>query len=145
MRRRLVVLAAPLALAAVAAAPSFAASKPAPIKKTYTATAATPDPASNNLNDVCDNVLPGSVFTQAFKAPAAGTLVVELTKFTGDWDLAVRSGGKELGTSAEAQPVVSPQVEKVSIKLKKAAAVDLLTCNYLGGSTGSVTYTFTYA
>lgn len=138
MRSRLVLAALPVALLGVAAAPSLAVPKPKPkpITMTYSATAA---PGA-----VCDGTVPTALHSTAFKVPAAGSLKVTLDGFTGDWDLALTSGGRELASSAGLQPVDGDS-EQVVTKFRRASTVSIDACNFVGGPTATVTYVFTYA
>ncbi|HVF20553.1 MAG TPA: hypothetical protein VNA14_09950, partial [Mycobacteriales bacterium] len=94
---------------------------------------------------------PQSVHVESFKAPAAGTLKVEVTGFLGDWDLALNDGkAKRLaeGDNASVTPTsmsTGSIVEKLSYKVKKAGDLVIVVCNFAGGPTGSGKYTFTPA
>lgn len=139
MRSRLVLATVPVALLGVAVAPSLAApkAKPKPITMTYTATA----PVAGAPD--CDGLAPMSVHRQSVKIPAAGILKAELSGFAGDWDFYLRSGGSTVSSSAGGD--VGPGVsETVVFKPKKAMTLSIDSCNWAGGPTGSVTYTFTY-
>lgn len=133
-----------LAAASVAAPAALAAPKPKPITKTYTATAPVPDPT--NLvggYSVCAQNIPGSFHVEPLKVPGAGTLKIELKDYQIDWDLLLMDGkGKELAFSGSGG-LGEPEV--VSLKLKKPTAVQIVACNWVGGPTGVVTYTFTPA
>ncbi len=145
-------------VAAGAAAPASAATKkkPKPITKTHQATAAAPDP-TNHLNEVqpgysvCAQRVPQSFQTFTFKAPAIGKLNVKLTGFTGDWDvLILDSKGSEIGYggNGELNTPQDPTVgnENTTVKIKKAKTTySLVACNWAGGNTATLTYTFTYA
>ena len=135
--------------AATVAAPGALAAPPKPITKTYTATAPTPDPtnwagsAGVETYSVCAMNVPGSFHIEEFKVPAAGTLKVELSKFQGDWDSLLLDGkGNEL-TYGGASDVTGTEI--MQAKFKKADKVQIIACNWAGGPTGEVTYTFTYA
>lgn len=130
---------------ATAVAPVALAAPPKPITKTYPVTAPLPDPSNwaNQGYSVCAQNVPMSYQTEPFKVPAAGTLKVELSKYEGDWDLLIMDGkGKELGAGGSSDLGV-PEVAQV--KFKKATEVDIVACNWAGGPTGEVTYTFTFA
>ena len=135
--------------AATVAAPGALAAPPKPITKTYAVTAPTPDPtnwagdAGVDVYSVCAMNVPGSYQIEEFKVPGPGTLKVELSKFTGDWDeLLLDSKGNEL-TYGGASDVTG--VEVMQAKFKKADTVQIIACNWAGGPTGEVTYTFTHA
>jgi hypothetical protein len=134
---RLALVVLPLALLGVTAASSSAA--PKPMKGSYTATAPVPGGGVD-----CEGTVPGSLHSEEVKLPSAGTLKVELSEFQGDWDLHITSGGSELaaGTTGTIGGVEDAK-EIVSLKLKKAAVVSIGSCNWAGGATGAVAWTFT--
>lgn len=139
--------AAVTSLVAVAAAgtlaPAMAApAKPKPITKTYTATAPTPDPTPI-AGDVCTPALATARHSEPFKVPAAGRLKVDI-EFVGDWALAMRDSKK--GTRLAESDGASPETpESMDVKFKRATEVFIDACNFAGGPTATVTYTFTYA
>lgn len=117
--------------------------KPKPITKTYTATAPLPDPT--NLvggYSVCAQTVPMSFHIEEFKVPAAGTLKVELTDYQLDWDLLLMDGKDKEIASSGSGGLGEPEVAQ--IKFKKAGLVQIVACNWAGGPTGQVKYTFTY-
>lgn len=132
MRTRLVLAVAPLALVAVAALPSSAA--PKPLTGTYTAGAPVPGGAVD-----CDGTVPGSTHTESIKVPAAGRFTADLEGFTGDWDFFLKANGGLLSASTGSFDAVK---ETVSAKIKKAGAVQLVSCNWVGGPTGTVKWKF---
>jgi len=146
----------PLALVGVVALAALAtpagATTKKPISKTYTANAPAPDPsnyAQQSPYDVCAQAVPNSFDVHEFTAPALGKLKVELSGFTGDWDLLLTDkAGNEI-TSSGASDVGSPTTaatESLSAKIKKAKTTyRIVACNWAGGSTATVKYTFTYA
>jgi hypothetical protein len=142
MNRTATLSLAVLAAATVAAPAALAA--PKPITKTYEATAPMPDPTNYAQQgySVCAQNVPQSFHTETFKVPAAGSLKVELTGYQGDWDLLlVGDKGQELATGG-ATDLGTPEV--VQVKFKKATTVGIVACNWAGGPTGTVTYTFTF-
>jgi hypothetical protein len=138
----LVVLAA-----ATAAAPAAVAGPkptPKPITKTYTATAPLPDPTNvAGGYTVCAQNVPQSFHTEEFKVPAAGVLKVELTDYQVDWDLLLMDAKKKEIASSGSGGVGEPEVAQ--IKFKKPGVVSIVACNWSGGPTGTVKYTFTFA
>lgn len=139
-----------LLVAAAAATPADAAPRK-PITKTYEASAPTPDPSNyaGQGYSVCAMNVPNSFHIHKFKAPAAGKLKIELTGFTGDWDLLfLDSKGSELATGG-ASDLGTPQTpakESMTAKIKKKGATyEIVACNWAGGPTGTVKYTFTFA
>ena len=141
-------IAGALAAVAVAAQPALAAPRK-PIKETYTATAATPDPGNLVTNTLCDGVNPAATgeHLHDFAVPEAGTLEVVLTGNVGDWDLAVRNskGATMAGSGSGGYPPASGGAEKIKIKMKKAEKVTVVACNWAGGPTATVNLTFTFA
>jgi hypothetical protein len=150
----------PLVLAGTLVATGFAGSASAakkPITKTYTATAPAPDP-TNYLGtagaasySVCEQRVPQSYHVQSFTPPAVGKLKVQLSGFTGDWDLLLTNASNTELTYGGSSGVNTPQSptagdESVTIKIKKAKQkVNIIACNWAGSATGTVKYTFTYA
>ena len=153
MNRTLVLTVAAAAAVGTVAAPALAAPKKKPITKTYSATAPTPDP-TNWLNEVgaanysvCNQVVPQSWHEHQFKAPAAGSLKLELSGFYGDWDLLVMNSKKAevgAGGAGDVSTPAAPTKETATIKIKKAETFTIVACNWAGGPTGTVKYTFTY-
>ncbi|MBK5306370.1 MAG: hypothetical protein JJD92_06745 [Frankiaceae bacterium] len=134
-----------LAVVTVAGAmsPAVAGPKPAPIKKSYTATASNPSP-TNIADGVCFGRVPGSNHDTTFKAPFAGRLTVKMNGFQGDWDMALVQDGTNSAESAQAtEEDISRPEEVAGFKLKKGVEVIIRACNFSGGPTASVTYTFT--
>jgi hypothetical protein len=160
----------PVALSLVVAggslAPALAAkATPKPITESYVAQGTpvpaplvgppAPEDASSCINPALEGV---STTTKTITTTGAGTLVVGLTGFAGDWDITVRDGDGEIlgvgaGTTTGGEvPVVgggngslgTDNVEKLELKLKKAATLKIGVCNYLGGPTANAKYTFTY-
>lgn len=138
--------AAVTAVVAVAAAgtltPALAAPKPKPITKTYTVGPLTPDPTPI-AGDICDPATPTARHSEPFKVPAAGRLKVDID-FAGDWALAMRDSKKDtrLAESDGASPETD---ESMDVKFKKPTEVLIDACNFAGGPTATVTYTFTFA
>jgi hypothetical protein len=131
--------------------PAHAATKKKPITKTYTATAATPDPsneAGTNDYGVCAQNVPGSFDKRTFKAPAAGKLKVTVSGIIGDWDLLITNAeDSEVGNSGSGGygTPVAPSTEATSVKIKKKGTYHIIACNWAGGPTATVKYVFTYA
>ena len=145
---------APLALvlaAAVAAtaSPSFAAPapkskpKPKPIEQEVAFTDATPDLTGlrPDSDSHCNGLLPQEA-PYEFKAPAAGKLQVSISGFTGEWALELRD---EKGRVLAEQDVSIPELEKLTIKLRKPAVVSIRPCNLAGGPDGLISLVFSYS
>jgi hypothetical protein len=145
MNRTAALVVASLAVAAVAAPPAMAApKKKKPITKTYAVTAPAPDPTNYAMQgySVCAQNVPGSFDKQTFQVPAAGSLSVELSGFTGDWDLLLEDSDDSELASGGSSGVSN--VESVDVRFKKAQKVSIVACNWAGAPTASVTYTFTF-
>jgi hypothetical protein len=154
-----------LVVAAGALAPAVAKGTRAPITASYTAqgipvpSPVVGDPVPEDPNSCTNPDLEGvSTTTKTITTKGAGTLVVGLTGFAGDWDITVTDGDGELvgegeGTTTGGEVPVAgggngsigaDNVEKLEVKLKKAATLHIGVCNYLGGPTADAKYTFTY-
>ena len=151
MRTKPLVVVGVIAAVAVSTPATAATKKPKPITKTYTATAPLPDPSNYAQQgySVCAQNVPQSYHTTTFTAPAPGKLAVKMGGFTGDWDLLIMDGaGTELAAGGGSD-VGTPQAaatESATTKVKKKGAkYQIVACNWAGGSTATVTYTFTYA
>ena len=137
---------APIALlltAAVAATAPSAFAGPKPIKQEVAYTDATPDvtglhPASDAH---CNGFLPQEA-PHLFKAPAAGKLQVSISGFTGEWALELRD---DKGKVLAEEDVSSPELESLTIKLRKPAVVNIRPCNLVGSSQAKISLVFTYA
>jgi hypothetical protein len=154
MNRKLVFTVAAVAAVGTLAAPALGASKKKPITKTYSVLAPAPDPtnwasqAGVKTYSVCNQKVPQSYNRELFKAPEPGTLKVEVSGFTGDWDLLILNGkGTEAGTggSDAISTPNAPTKEVATVKIKKKDTYTIVACNWAGGPTGTVKYTFTYA
>ena len=148
MNRTAVLLVGALAVVGATAPSSGAAPKPKPkpkpITKTYTATAPVPDPTNvaGQGYTVCAMTLPQSFQKEAFRVPAAGTLVVTATEYGPDWDLLLLdSKDEEIGSAGSAEDF---QPETMSVRFKKAQDVTIVACNWAGTPTAKISYTFTY-
>jgi len=138
MRTRLVLATLPIALVGVVAATPGAAA-PKETSKSYTA-AASPDPTPN-AEGGCSRGIPGGEHIEPFKAPVAGKITVEMTAFSGDWDLCLfDKSGKLLGSSTG---FIEATKEVVSLKLKKPTEIEIVAQNLIGSPTAAVKYVFT--
>jgi uncharacterized membrane protein len=132
-----------VAVGAASAAPAVAAPKRT-VSKTYTATAPAPDPtaAGGGSYTVCAQTVPGSYQAETFKVPAAGSLTVEVTGYQGDWDALLMDSDKGELASSGSGGVGGPEV--MDVTFKKPQTVTIVACNFSGGPTANVKYTFTY-
>jgi hypothetical protein len=144
MRTR-TALAASLALVAAAGSlsPALAGKKPKPITKEYTATAPLMSP-TNAGQTVCAAAVPQSAYDEVFKAPFAGRLSAKQDGFVGDWDFAFQQDGANSAESAQAVTDDPQRPEEITgYKLKKGEEITIRSCNFSGGPTAHVKYTFT--
>ena len=144
MNRTAALLAATVAVAGITAPAALAApKKPKPITKSYSTVTPAPDPT--NYADgysVCAMVVPQSFHIEPFKVPAAGTLHVEVSGYTGDHDLLLLDGeGEEIAFGGSSG--VS-DTEVVDVKFKKPGKAQIVNCNWAGAPNANVTYKFTY-
>ncbi len=88
--------------------------------------------------------------SEPFTAPAAGVFSATITKFTGDWDMRLLDSDGEVvtegsGTDTPNTNTPGSGVESLEVKIKKPGSFTLQVCNFVGGPTATVTYTFTFA
>jgi hypothetical protein len=142
---------APIALAVlVAVGPAaHAAPKKKPLTKTYSLTLA-PAPDASTTTSCSSAALKEGVnmATEPIKVTGPGKLSVKITGFTGDWDMAVLSSSgfalTEGGGTSTPNTDTNPGEETLKYKSKKAQALSLRVCNFLGTPQVTVTYTYTY-
>lgn len=79
-----------------------------------------------------------------FRAPSAGTLVVYLDGFEGDWDIYVLNARlKTLGSSEEAQVLSgAAPAERLSVRITERRRIAMVACNWLGEPQVDVHYKF---
>jgi len=133
-------------LAAGSLAPALAA-PPKPVSKEYTATAFPPDPSHVAITEgICNTTNPTSQHNEPFTVPFAGTLVIDMNGFQGDWDLALYNGSQLVASSAQDLTADPQTPEKISVKLKKVGQkLSIRACNFAGGPTAKVKYVHTPA
>lgn len=147
-RRPLLAIAVVGVVAAAAATPAQA--KPKEIKKSYPMTLAPlPLPAQGSTTCLpADGAEGVTKHTEVLKAPAAGVLKVEVTGFYGDWDITVfNDKGQSLGIGGgTSTPNTNPAVgtDKLTLKVKKAGTLNIVTCNFGGSPQASGSYSFVY-
>ena len=143
--RRASVLCILALVAAGSTAPATA--KPAPVKKSFQVSAFPPDPTYGLgvTQGTCNQVNAMSHVDTAIKTPFAGTLTVDLTGFTGDWDLALYDSAGVLvqkSSQSATDPVDRP--EHVAQGMQKAGLTfKIRACNFAGGQTATVSYVMT--
>ena len=146
MRTRTAAAASLAAVLAVGSlAPAVAAPAKKPVTKSYTATAFPPDPSHAAVTDgICNTTNPASQHNEPFTVPFAGTLVVDMSGFQGDWDLALYNGSTLVAQSAQALEQDPQTPEKMTVKLKKVGQkLSIRACNFAGGPTANVKYVHT--
>jgi energy-converting hydrogenase Eha subunit A len=133
-----------LAVAACLGSPALAKPRPKPITKTFQVSAFPPDPTYGLgvTQGTCNQVVPGSHVDTPLKAPFAGTITVDLTAFTGDWDLALLDAAGSI-VAKSSQEITDPvdRPEHLSHPMAAGTAYTVRACNFLGGKTATVTYT----
>jgi len=144
--------AAPLALAVILAGGAVDANaaprKPKPITKSYDVTGIPhPNPPTGPS---CSSAPEGvSEHRETLKVTGPGKLVVEVTKFTGDWDIGLYGGSGETmlaqGGGADAGNTDAAPKESLTYKSKKAQTLFIDVCNFAGTPNASVKYTYTYS
>jgi hypothetical protein len=135
VHRRLTLAVAPLALVAVAAAPSLAA--PKQVKKSYTATAPVPD-----VTVACDGAVPMSVHDEPFTAPANGKLAVKMVGGDLDWDLYLWTPERE---ELAKDFTLASSVASLTLKMTKGQQLLITACNVGAVGDAAMSYVFTYA
>ena len=142
MRIRTALLATAVGVACLGSlSPALAGPKKA-VTKEYTASAPVPDPGNYALGN-CDGSVPMSKYEETFKAPFTGRLEVWMDGFQGDWDLGLFQDGALAADSAQdvSQPIDTPE-HIDGFKLKKGEEVVIRSCNFSGGPTAHMKYTF---
>lgn len=147
--RSAALLALTATIAAGSLAPASAATKKKPLKKSYDlelapypdATEATGCEGAGRTEDV-------NMDNETIKVTGPGVLTVKVTEFVSDWDMVVMnaSGATVAAGAGTSTPNASadPQTETLKYKSKKAQTLTLRVCNFLGGPTAKVTYTYVY-
>ena len=158
MNRKSIPVALALVVAAGGLAPAVAGpAKPKPITAAYSLEllpapspllgAPLPEDSNSCTNDSLEGI---STDTREIKTLGAGVLAVKVTNFAGDWDITARDGAKVLGigagtTTADPSSVGTGLTETLTIKVRRATTIKLGVCNFAGGPTADVTYTFTHS
>ena len=138
-RTKSFILATLCAVIGVAGVAVPAAQAHGAMSETYTAEA--PTPSTNQCRTAPEGVGRES---HAFQLPVSGTLSVTMTEFTGDWDLyLLDSTGTTLASSTGEQvPGPEAQVEELSAVIGADDAVSIVACNWAGGASATVSFTF---
>ena len=137
VRRRAVLL--PLLAGAAAVALPAEAAPPKPFTKTVVFVDSTPDPSAYFLGpEHCLGQLPREEPVRV-DVPAAGTMKIDISGFTGEWSLIVFDGKGNVIGVADAD---APATESLTMRVKKAGPVDVLPCNLFGTFEASLTYSW---
>jgi hypothetical protein len=139
-----------LAALVAAGAPAHAATKkkPKPISKTYPVQLLPyPDPVEEVS---CETAPAQAVHRTRLKVSGAGKLVVEVSGFEGDWDVAVLSSSGAFltegsGTAIDEPASMTAGLERLTYKSKKAQTLLIDVCNFLGTPNANVKYTYTFS
>ena len=148
--RRVATVAAVAVLAAGAYAPAMAKAKPKPVTKSYDMQLMpVPDPPEGTPSCARDELIGVSIHQEKLKTTGPGTLSVKVNGFSGDWDITVFSGDKELegvgdGTSTGGGAPAAAGEDTFEMKFKKATTLDIRTCNFAGSPSAHGEYKFTY-
>lgn len=133
--------AAVLALASLLALAPSAVASPAGLSGSYDVTAA---PGGVNPDGGCAAVGEGATrHTHPLRAPSSGWLHVELSGFTGDWELAVEDAPGRWTALSTVQWDTLDHVdarEEVDVYLHKGRQVAIATCNWAGSATARVEF-----
>lgn len=156
--RKALALTAVAVVAAGSVAPALAAppKKPKPITQSYAVTGApiplpltgsTPvEEPSSCMNPEFEGL---STTTKTIKTTGAGTLTVDVTGFSGDWDITIMNDKREMvaagaGTATPTALTTPGAAEKAVVKYKKASTILIAVCNFLGGPNANVKFTYVY-
>lgn len=149
--RRYVALAALGTVVAGLHAPADAApkKKKPPITKTYSMQLApVPDPPTGNscTRDALEGI---SRRSEPLKTTGAGTLKIAVSGFSGDWDITLFDGEKNLiavgdGTTTGGGAPATAGVDTLELAFKKAGSYVISMCNFAGSPQAKGSYTYTY-
>ena len=143
MKRALLVLLAGLVVCSLLPGAAAAGKKRKTVTEEWQATAA-PFPGADDHSDPATECGAEGVnhTIHTFTAPGKGTLVTAITGFQGEWDLYVTdSNGTLLASSVN---FMSGSEERVTIRLRAGAEVNIYACNFLGGPIANGELAFTY-
>ena len=131
---QLIAIVAGTVLASSSLAPAFAHHKH--VEGGFTATAPPAPDCSIGFNEA----------SEPFVTPFGGFLFLEMNDFVGDWDLFLRDseGVKVKASTNSNDPVFGHPGEKISLWLPGGREFSMVACNYSGGRTAEVTYSFTH-
>jgi len=146
--RRVATVATLAVLAAGAYAPAMAAPKK-PVTRSYDMQLLpVPDPPQGTPSCARDELIGISIHQEKLKTTGPGTLKVKVNGFSGDWDITVYSGDKELegvgdGTSTGGGAPATAGEDTFEMKFKKPVSLDIRTCNFAGSPSAHGEFTFT--
>ena len=140
MRSRTFVLAGLLAAVAVGSLPANAA-PPKSFRKTVTFVDNTPDPSAFFLGpEHCMGRLPAEK-PVSVPIPGPGIVDIAISGFTGEWSLMITDKDGEVIGVADAD---APATESTTLRMKRAATINILPCNIAGSFEAKLVYGYTY-
>ena len=119
------------------------ATPPKGFSKTVAFTDASPDPSGNagaTNEEHCSGKLPHETPVRV-KIPGPGNIDISIGGFQGDWGLQVRDASGAVIAGDDVNP---PAYEATTVRLKKAATIQILPCNLEGTPKATITYKYTY-
>ena len=72
---------------------------------------------------------------------------MEINGFVGDWDLLIQDPkGSDVAaaTAIDTSTPVADDGDTTALKIKKPGSYSIIACNFVGGPTATVKYTFTF-
>ena len=148
-------VAVPVALAVVVAAAALAPAEAAPkkkppLKREYDVTLQPfPDPTEEVACAGSARTAAGLVHVHTLKPTGPGKLVVKVTGFTGDWDVAVHDASGKLlrqGWGSDTPRTTNTRAtEDLWYRSTRTQPLTLRVCNVLGSERVKVAYTYTYS
>ena len=141
MRGRTFLLAGLLgAVAAGSLAPAHAA-PPKSFRKTVTFVDSTPDPTAYFLGpEHCMGRLPAEK-PVTVAIPGPGVVDIAISGFSGEWSLMITDKDGEVIGVADTDP---PTTESTTLRMRRAAKINILPCNIAGTFEATLTYGYTY-
>lgn len=154
MRKAIATLVALGLVASFSASPALAGKKKKKGTKTISETISATAIPFPNLSSETGTASPGCAageegvhkVTTPLETPGPGTLTLETSGFTGDWDLYLfNDEGLAIARSDNAQvPDMAPPEEKLIAPLEGGETYDLVVCNWAGAPQATAEYTYVY-
>lgn len=141
MNRAFALVAAGFGVLAAGSLAPAQAGPPAPFSRTVIFVDNTPDPTGYVLGpEHCSGRLPAEAPVPV-NVPGPGTLDIAISGFTGEWSLLVTDKDGEVIATADAD---APATESMTMRLKRAAKINILPCNLFGTNEAKLTYSYKY-